>query len=181
MKWVVKNCDRAKFVMKVDDDVVVNLFHWVDILQKEYGGVTPKGIILGYVYRNIKVKRVGKWKEDKNTWPYDIYPTYCGGTAYTMSMDVVKSLYMMSHYTRFFWIEDVYFTGLLPSLLGEITLVDHSTHYSIMPKRRPAPRHIFVNVVSQKASERAYMWNKMLIFEANNRNNTRIKQMLKQP
>ena len=39
------------------------------------------------------------------------YPTYCSGSAYTMSTDVAIAMHNISYNVPFFWVDDFYITG----------------------------------------------------------------------
>jgi Galactosyltransferase len=61
----------------------------------------------------MMVMREGKWKVDKSEWAADSYPTYCSGSAFVMSTDVAVALHRVSYDVPFFWVDDLYVTGLL--------------------------------------------------------------------
>ena len=46
----------------------------------------------------------------------EFYPTYCSGAAYILTMDLVPKLLNESYMTRFFWVDDVYVTGILAAV-----------------------------------------------------------------
>ena len=46
-------------------------------------------------------------------YPGKYYPTYCFGWGVILSPDVVFDLYLESRTTPYFWVDDVYVTGLL--------------------------------------------------------------------
>ena len=56
----------------------------------------------------------------KEEWNEDQYPRYCSGSAFLMTTDVAEALYNASFYVPFFWIDDLYITGLLPRHVGTI-------------------------------------------------------------
>ena len=62
--------------------------------------------------------REGKWRVDKEEFKDDYYPTYCSGSAFTMSTDAVVAMHNISYHVPFFWVDDFYITGLLPLKLG---------------------------------------------------------------
>jgi len=62
--------------------------------------------------------REGKWKVEKSEWAEDFYPTYCSGSAFVMSPDVVVALHRVSYSVPFFWVDDFYLTGLLALRAG---------------------------------------------------------------
>jgi len=55
-----------------------------------------------------------KWCVDpKDMEGQTFYPQYCAGIGYIVSQPVIPLLYNASRSTPFFWIDDVYVTGLL--------------------------------------------------------------------
>lgn len=59
------------------------------------------------------------------------FPQYCAGIGYVISRRLVPMLYNASRSTPFFWIDDVYVTGLLTQKLSvKPTFVDVLSHFS---------------------------------------------------
>ena len=63
LKWIVNSCQRAKFVLKTDDDIFVNMFTLIRHLSRlrDEENVTTNTIVC-MVYYNMLVMRTGKWK-----------------------------------------------------------------------------------------------------------------------
>ncbi|KAK2152321.1 hypothetical protein LSH36_333g00014 [Paralvinella palmiformis] len=119
LKWISNYCPRAKFVLKTDDDIFVNMFTLLRHLASlDRMGVDNKGILLCLVWYRMTVMRTGKWKVSVDQWKDNYYPTYCSGSAFTMTMDVALAMYNVSYHVPFFWVDDFYITGLLPLKLG---------------------------------------------------------------
>jgi len=66
----------------------------------------------------MRAMRFGKWRVDRVAWPGDVYPPYCSGMAYVMSTDVAVALHRASYSVPFFWIDDVYLTGIVAKRIG---------------------------------------------------------------
>ncbi len=124
--WVSRHCSHAKFVLKSDDDVFVNTFgllkHFHD-LDRTHTNTT--GLLMCLTWHKMHVLREGKWNISSDVLPNEYYPPYCSGMGYIMTPDVAKALYQTSFHVPFFWVDDVYITGMLP---GKINL----THVNIM-------------------------------------------------
>ena len=122
LKWITHNCGHAQFILKSDDDIFVNIFnlvvHLKSILQFRKGEMSK--LLLCLVWYRMKVIRdpKSKWYIPKNEFPDDYFPTYCSGSAYVLSPDVVSDMYNASLNTPFFWVDDFYITGLLASKVG---------------------------------------------------------------
>ena len=121
LKWINTHCQNAKFIMKTDDDIFVNTFSLIPLL-REAEAKGEKNLLMCTVWNNMKVMRKGKWKIEKSEYPEKVYPRYCSGSAFTMTPDVAKALYDVSYQVPFFWVDDVYITGLLPKKLANDTV-----------------------------------------------------------
>ena len=126
LKWISHHCAHARFILKTDDDIFVNIFtlvaHLRSIFKQTDGVSAPSQLLLCLVWYHMKVVR-----EPKSKWyiPYaefreDFFPTYCSGSAFVLSADVVKDMYNASLHTPFFWVDDFYVTGLLAKKVGVV-------------------------------------------------------------
>lgn len=122
-QWIVQHCLKAKLVIKVDDDMFINIFKLRDIV-KQYGGhsklfvcdVRPNGT--GVIERDESSKwLVTDARFDGMTY----FPvTYCYGYIVMLTTEMLPDLVREVPNTPLFWIEDVYLYGLLPSKLEEV-------------------------------------------------------------
>ena len=115
LRWVTQYCTSAKYVLKTDDDMLVNLPYLTHILQYMY---KPKNLILGALNPSSEVSRVGRWAVSSKLYPYNIYPPYCAGASYVISFDAARVLYNISQYFPLLPIEDVHITGILAKVAG---------------------------------------------------------------
>ena len=124
MKWINAYCSNAKFVLKADQDVYVNLFEIVKRLLAM--SPTSRFFLCGvYVNNSMPILRdpenCFKWCVPKHIFPgRRAYPTYCAGAAYVFTSNLAAGLYNSSLYTPYFYIDDVFITGLLPQKLPQI-------------------------------------------------------------
>ncbi|KAL3878787.1 hypothetical protein ACJMK2_031115 [Sinanodonta woodiana] len=123
-RWISEFCSQARFLVKVDDDVFVNVFKLLLDMSNSYKADRRK--IRCYVRQNGTspiMRNSGKWKVDD--WEFinmTHFPvTYCNGFFVLMTTDIIKELYEASKKTPFFWIDDVYLFGLLPADVGSVT------------------------------------------------------------
>ena len=107
-KWASLKCTVAKFFMKTDDDMFVNLNSLKDAVTK-YSFVLEKGIG-GYcnLSREPIRSKTEKWSVTYEMYPNKLYPPYCSGTGYVTSMNVVEKVYKVSKDVPFIYLEDVY-------------------------------------------------------------------------
>lgn len=116
VNWVLKYCSKATFVMKIDDDVFVNIKSLSKHLVEKFS-IEPKSS--KFIYCNINEmaypmrKNASKWYVDADTYPFTLYPKYCEGFAYITNVATMELMHEQSKIIPRFWIDDVYFTGLL--------------------------------------------------------------------
>ena len=121
LKWVSNYCSHAKFVLKTDDDIFVNMFTLLRHMKSLYTlKANSDSLLMCLVWYRMKVMRTGKWKVPKSEFKDDYYPTYCSGSAFIMSVNVAIAMHRVSYDVPFFWVDDFYITGLLPLKAGNI-------------------------------------------------------------
>ena len=119
LKWISSYCSNAKYVMKTDDDALINMYTVVrHLLDLDESNVYNHKLLLCRVWWKMDVSRNGKWAVPEKVIPDNYYPPYCSGIMYVMSMDVALVLYHMSLSIKPFWVDDVYITGLIPRRIG---------------------------------------------------------------
>ena len=128
-EWITKNCLNARYILKIDDDVVPNTFYLLKFLNRK----TNFGFSLSSL-ENLKhtfickivtggrvcreKKRCGKSyvpKDQYNKKEFGMtnkYSRYCHGAAILMTPDLVSSLLIKASQVKFFFIDDVY-VGIL--------------------------------------------------------------------
>lgn len=121
LKWVSKHCDNVTYVIKSDDDILIDMHALMAQMNsteiKSYG---TQNLIMCNQWVRMKVIRdkKSKWYISKEEFPDDFFPPYCSGSIFIMSIDAVKKLYVASLQTQFFWVDDFYLTGLLVKKIG---------------------------------------------------------------
>ena len=130
LKWVSLYCRNAKFVLKADDDILVNPFTLMPYLAVDK---PVKGLIICMVIERGHVFRAGYRRlVTLKEFAGDRYPPFCSGSAHLMTTDVVTALYHTSYTVRFFWPDDVFITGLLPFKLDNVTFVQVANRIEVM-------------------------------------------------
>ncbi|KAL3857932.1 hypothetical protein ACJMK2_012557 [Sinanodonta woodiana] len=121
-KWIIENCNNAKYVIKIDDDVFVNVFYLIEIVlpvvEKH-----PRHIFC-YTRENNTVARNGRHAVDKHYFPgvRRLPFPFCAGPFVLIPNALVVKLYAASLRTPFIWLEDVYLFGILPLVTGNVSL-----------------------------------------------------------
>ncbi len=113
LRWILDNCHNTTFILKADDDVLVNTFALIKHLNDlSRAGQTSKVFICRVMPRN-RVFRQGKWAIPIKLYPQTRYPPYCAGFGLVLSLDVARALYHASYHTPEFWVDDVWLTGIV--------------------------------------------------------------------
>ena len=110
LRWVEAHCRRVKYVLKTDEDVFINVPHALQELRNTgrtrfiMGSLIEKG-------RPLRDRRM-RYYTPRELYPAETYPNYMSGTAYVISGDVLHDINVAVRRTKFFWLEDVYITGM---------------------------------------------------------------------
>lgn len=126
LEWVDENCSRAKYILKTDDDVFIN----VPRLLKFLSDHTSKRVIFGRLSKQWKAVRnpKSKYYVSRKEYPQVLYPVFCTGPAYVLSGDIIHDLYVKALKTLCLKLEDVFITGIVANSLGINRI--HATEFS---------------------------------------------------
>ncbi|KAF6773740.1 hypothetical protein AHF37_06891 [Paragonimus kellicotti] len=124
MEWLtLAECPWLDYVVKVDDDTFVDVFHLTRFLRADRLKSTPGFYCTAT--SGAKPSRPHTDKQHNNKWtitakefPKNLFPTYCEGFGYIIEAELAPYLYLCSLFTRPIWIDDVYVTGMLADNLG---------------------------------------------------------------
>ncbi|KAK2183597.1 hypothetical protein NP493_305g00023 [Ridgeia piscesae] len=114
LNWLMRYCPSAKYLLKSDDDMIINIPYLLEILNHTD---MRKGI-MGPYNSGSRVYRNGKWSIPKAQFPFYYFPPYESGSSYVISADLVRPLYETSQYVPHIFIDDVYVTGILGRIVG---------------------------------------------------------------
>lgn len=119
LRWASTNCENAKIIIKLDDDIVFNLN--TILKQVENSAIQRnKDFLAGYVLvgtRPIRLKE-NKWYVTKSEYRKSFYPPFLSGWMYLTTPKTAASLVAVAKETPYFWIDDVYVTGILATKLN---------------------------------------------------------------
>lgn len=118
LQWAVNNCKDVKYIMKMDDDIVVNIY---GILEKLHWGMVEENSLTGYILKNMIPVRepANKWYVSKAEYSSNIYPDFVSGWLYITHPWVASRLIDYAESSReYFWIDDVFVTGILRQALN---------------------------------------------------------------
>ncbi|NP_001243944.1 glycosyltransferase [Bombyx mori] len=120
LKWISHHCMNSKYILKTDDDIVVNADELKRFLVRRLSPWGAKGLIMCKVAKHALAQRrqSSKWMVTLEEYPMPFYPDYCPGWAILYSRDVVPRLLEAAQNTPYFWIDDVHITGILAQKIG---------------------------------------------------------------
>ena len=95
IQWALDNCLNAKFIGKLSDDTIMNL-HGIFRLLDTKGESELQDNVFGACWSigggpPIRDKS-HKWFTDTNLYPYALYPPFCSGSSYFMSIQTAREL-----------------------------------------------------------------------------------------
>ena len=109
LQWATDNCDKAKLLIKMDDDISVDLPR---IINNAYE--LPPYTIGGWVHQQLMVRRSrSKWAVTAEEYPKLFYPDFVSGWVYATGFDTIKILVQSAKNMKRFWIDDVWLTGIV--------------------------------------------------------------------
>ncbi|CAF5196564.1 unnamed protein product, partial [Rotaria magnacalcarata] len=83
LKWISVYCSQTKYVLKVDDDIVVNTFTLINHLKfLDRNNPNKHSTILCLLWHAMGVMRdsKSKWYLSKEDFPLEKFPPYCSGS-----------------------------------------------------------------------------------------------------
>ncbi|KAM4035900.1 beta-1,3-galactosyltransferase 2-like isoform 2-T3 [Anomaloglossus baeobatrachus] len=109
MEWVTKFCPSASYVMKIDNDMFLNVDYLIhNVLYPDLPVRT--NYFTGFIVRNTGPMRskAYKWYIPTEIYPNNTYPPYCAGPGYVFSADMAKKIYDVAQEIRVIPNEDVF-------------------------------------------------------------------------
>lgn len=157
MHWVSKYCSKIRYVLKVDDDMMVNMQHVAD-----FSEINPN------FHRVIIGKLAKKWKphrDPKNKWfvPFrafngTFYPNFVTGPAYFITGDAARPLYETAmNDTEPIFLEDVYVTGIVAEK-ANIRRYNHALMKNVHLKVDPCTFPRFMTSHMHSPNEIRQLW-----------------------
>ncbi|XP_022906272.2 beta-1,3-galactosyltransferase 5 [Onthophagus taurus] len=113
LKWASTFCRNVKFVIKMDDDIVIDVKKVLKLLNNS--NIIVDNFLAGHVLKNMQPKRdpANKWYVSFKEYPDNYYPPFLSGWFYFTTPKVAEKLVQISNRNRYFWIDDLYVTGIL--------------------------------------------------------------------
>lgn len=160
MEWVSDYCPKAKFVLKTDDDMFINIPKLLSFTERH---LNDKKVIYGRLAKRWKPIRNPKSKYYVSTSQYraPVFPDFTTGPAYLLPASLAGDLYKGSLDQTYLKLEDVFTTGVVAQKLK----IKRAHAAEFLNKRVPlnactVQRAISIHMV--KFSEQFDLWKKLL-------------------
>ena len=116
-KWVRSHCPEAEFIVKIDDDVHLNLHKFYELLKPFTSSLEGRNLIGGHLYEKSQPMRDpnSKWYTPTQLWPQEVLPNFVAGFFYVLGKDALAKIYAASFDLPLFHLEDVFLTGMIGS------------------------------------------------------------------
>ncbi|XP_022319630.2 beta-1,3-galactosyltransferase 5-like [Crassostrea virginica] len=134
-RWITENCMNAEIIVKIDDDSFINFFKFFE----DFSFLKKRN---RYMFCNkidkdtmpIIRQKSSKWYvseifyKGRNVYPH----TYCSGFVVFISTDLIPALFQAACTAPFFWVDDFYLFGLLPSRLKNVEHINFRGNLTFM-------------------------------------------------
>ena len=135
--WLKQFCPKSKFLLKVDDDMFVQIERLLEMIRKLLDTDLEPRIILGNISKNWRPIRnpQSKYLMTKAEYPGDKYPDFATGPSYLVSRQAVLEILPLAMEQQYIHLEDVFLTGVVAESLGIQRL--NVKEFQNNPKRIP--------------------------------------------
>ena len=118
-KWIAMHftSDQVQYVLKVDDDVVVDLENLLKMANDKF--IQTRSAFYCFEVSDVMVNREKhhKFYLSKQEYEHEKFPIYCSGSAYVLTFGLLKKIASLQSYPNYLKFEDVYITGILKNHL----------------------------------------------------------------
>ncbi|XP_041466006.1 uncharacterized protein LOC121416580 [Lytechinus variegatus] len=135
LTWTAKHCNNAKYFLKGDDDVFANLRNILHLLQEMNShGKGLQELYLGDGGREYRNKNQDKkYHVASEEYSGRVFPQYCVGGGYVLSVDLIDRLLKESLRTPLVSSRDDVFVGILLRRLDVPLIYNDGFHYKMGP------------------------------------------------
>nr|XP_060616681.1 beta-1,3-galactosyltransferase 4-like [Anolis sagrei ordinatus] len=158
MGWAATHCPGTLFLVKVDDDIFLNLPGLAEELEH---CTTLAPTYLGQIHWRVWPNRDSRSRHyiPASLYPAGHFPPYCGGAVYVLSGAAVPILLGASRHVPLVPVEDIFvglcahWAGIVPQHLSRLTGGDH------FPPDRCCYRGVLLSVHKVTPVEMAAVWD----------------------
>lgn len=103
LKYSAHYCSQAQLILKMDDDIAVDLFQLLDLVRsKSLTGLQIAGAVLTGDERNPVRDKASKWYVSRDDYAPSKYPPFVSGWAYVTTVQAASQLVRHSESSPFF-------------------------------------------------------------------------------
>lgn len=157
LSWIISYCARARYFLKIDDDMFLNLPR----LLKHLSEHALTNSIIGCKFEHATPRRFpfSKWYVSWEQYSELEYPVYVSGPAYVITGDILFNLYQSTKEVPQFVFEDVYITGMCRKHIGALA-VSHPEFTCGYRDVAPCGSHFLYRITGHhyKPTEITRMW-----------------------
>ncbi len=130
-KWVHNSCNSAKYVVKMDDDIVVNYYTLFEVIKKSKSNFE----LMGHTLAHMEPIRdpSNKWYVSETEFGQKEYPDFVSGWIYVATLRTIRAILVQADFAKFFWIDDLFVTGILREK-ANIPITDIKQYFRYEPK-----------------------------------------------
>ncbi|CAJ0602705.1 unnamed protein product [Cylicocyclus nassatus] len=112
MVFLQQYCPSAHFLMKVDDDVALNLDRVVDSWKRDSESI--RSIFCRVWIKMPPIRNINsKYYVPENAWPNEYFPPYCSGPMYIMGKEAIQLILDYAPLFTPVTVDDVFYTGII--------------------------------------------------------------------
>lgn len=130
LKWLSTHSNTAIFAIKSDTDVLIEPELLISAMNRKFK--LERSFLIG----NVNGGRHGpirdpssKWHVPRSMYKTSTYPSFCHGPTYGFTVNVADKLFEASLHLPFFYLEDVFITGMCAREAGVKHLTDPEFTY----------------------------------------------------
>ncbi|CAF4630965.1 unnamed protein product [Rotaria magnacalcarata] len=165
LKWISTYCSQASYISKTDDDMIVNTFTLLKHLKfRDSHRMKQNNSIFCRVYKPMNVFRDKniKWYLSEKEYPLEKFSSFCSGSAFILTNDLAKTIYNLSLYVPFLWIDDVYITGLVAQAVN-VTFNQLKSLYTMNDETIGLTKHTGIIIKNPNLFKRRRSLNKLAV------------------
>uniref|UniRef100_A0A336LNU1 Hexosyltransferase n=1 Tax=Culicoides sonorensis TaxID=179676 RepID=A0A336LNU1_CULSO len=121
LRYAVSEARDAQYIIKMDDDIVFDpfrIYEFIKNIDQDEDEYLLKGFLLSD-QRVIREKQ-NKWYVKPEEYDKSQYPPYLSGWFYVTNLKTAHDIALASETREYFWIDDIYVTGILADELSII-------------------------------------------------------------
>jgi len=113
--WFLHFCNKSEFLLKVDDDMFVQVEKVLDKVRETIKQSQKKKLIMGNISRNWKPVRnpQSKYFITEAQYSEERYPDFATGPSYLVSKAALRDIYQHAMELNYIHLEDVFLTGVV--------------------------------------------------------------------